>query len=99
MILPFQSSCSVSNDLGQWNSRGVTPHMKGVGMLVRNFELTPKGDRSGHGPSFFWPLKKTTLKHRQMRKLGLYEWSKQKALKMHISKYMYFYVFFAYNPK
>ena len=23
------------------------------GMLVRNFELNPKGDRSGRGPSFF----------------------------------------------
>ena len=26
---------------------------KGCGMLVENFELTPKGDRSGSGPSFF----------------------------------------------
>ena len=39
--------------------------MKGVGMLVGNFELTPKGDRSGRGPSFFLPLKETMLKHRQ----------------------------------
>ena len=31
---------------------GGTPHMKGVWMLVRNFELTPKGDRSGRGPRF-----------------------------------------------
>ena len=44
-----------------------TPHMEGVGMLVGNFELNPKGDRSGRGPSFFWPLKET---------IGLYEWSK-----------------------
>ena len=29
---------------------------------------TPKRDRSGHGPSFFWPLKATMLKHRQMNK-------------------------------
>ena len=29
--------------------------MKGVGMLV--------GDQSGRGPSFFWPLKETILKH------------------------------------
>ena len=34
-------------------------------MLVGNFELTPNGDRSGRGPSFFWPLKGTMLKHRQ----------------------------------
>ena len=32
---------------------GWTPHMKGMGMLVGNFELTPKGDRSGRGRSFF----------------------------------------------
>ena len=32
-----------------------TPHMKGVGMLVGNFELNPKGDRSVLGPSFFDP--------------------------------------------
>ena len=25
----------------------------------------PKGDRSGRGPTFFWPLKETMLKHRQ----------------------------------
>ena len=36
----------------------------------------PKWDRSGRGPSFFWPLKETMLKRREMRKLGLYEWSK-----------------------
>ena len=39
-----------------------TSHMKGVGMLVGNFEL---GDRSGRGPSFFKPLKETMLKHKQ----------------------------------
>ena len=33
---------------------GGTPHMKGVEMLVGNFELNPsKGDRSGRGPNFF----------------------------------------------
>ena len=36
---------------------GGTPHMKGVGMLVGNLNLTPKGDQSGRGPTFFWPLK------------------------------------------
>ena len=34
---------------------GGTPLMKGVGMLVGNFELNPKEDRSGRGPSFFDP--------------------------------------------
>ena len=33
--------------------------MKGVGMLVGNFELNPR-DRSGRGPSVFCPLKGTT---------------------------------------
>ena len=36
---------------------GGTPHMKGVGMLGGILNQTPKGDQSGHGPSFFWPLK------------------------------------------
>ena len=44
---------------------GGTPHMKGVRMLVGNFELTPKGRRSGRGPSFVWPLKEIMLIHRQ----------------------------------
>ena len=26
--------------------------MKGAGMRVGNFELTPKGDQSGRGPTF-----------------------------------------------
>ena len=39
--------------------------MKGVRMLVGNFELTPKGRRSGRGPSFVWPLKEIMLIHRQ----------------------------------
>ena len=29
--------------------------MKGAGMLVGNFELNPKGDQSGRGPTFFEP--------------------------------------------
>ena len=37
---------------GVGGGAGATPHMKGVWMLVGNFELTPKGDRSGHGPRF-----------------------------------------------
>ena len=33
---------------------GGIPHMKGVGMLVGNFELNgPKGEQCGRGPSFF----------------------------------------------
>ena len=39
--------------------------MKGVGMLVEILNYTPKGDRSGRGLSFFWPLKETMLKQRQ----------------------------------
>ena len=47
---PFFSSLGTKS-----MSRGVgeTPHERGVGMLVGNFELNPKGDRSGSGPSFF----------------------------------------------
>ena len=41
--------------------------MKGVGMLVGNFELNPKMNRSRRGPSFLGPLKETILKHRQMK--------------------------------
>ena len=33
--------------------RGRPPPMKGVGMLIGNFELIPKRDQSGRGPSFF----------------------------------------------
>ena len=33
--------------------RGRTPHMKGVGMLVGNLNLTSKGDQSGRGPTSF----------------------------------------------
>ena len=40
--------------------------MKGEGMLVGNFELTPKGDQSGRGPSFFVP-QETILKQRQIK--------------------------------
>ena len=42
--------------------------MKGVGVLV--------GNDLGVAQAFFGSLKETMLKHRQMRKLGLYEWSK-----------------------
>ena len=38
---------------GRLPGGGGTSHMKGVGMLVGNFGLNPKGDRSGRGPSFF----------------------------------------------
>ena len=46
---------------GSSRGGGETPHMKGVGMLVGNFELNPRGDLSGRGPIFFCPLKETTL--------------------------------------
>ena len=40
---------------------------KGWGCSSEVLNKTPKGDRSGRGPSFFWPLKETMLKHRQMK--------------------------------
>ena len=35
-----------------WGGGG-TPHMKGVGMLVGNLNLTSKRDQSGRGPTSF----------------------------------------------
>ena len=32
---------------------GGDSHMKGAGMLVGNFELTPKGAQYGHGPTYY----------------------------------------------
>ena len=40
---------------------------KGWGCSSEVLNKSPKGDRSGRGPSFFWPLKETMLKHRQMK--------------------------------
>jgi len=37
-------------------------HMKGTWMLVGKFKLTPKGDQSGPGSGFIYPLKETMLK-------------------------------------
>ena len=48
------------------SSRGELRIWKGWG--CRSSEIlnyTPKGDRSGRGPRFFWPLKETMLQHRQ----------------------------------
>ena len=42
-----------SNAIEKGNNPGGTPHMKGAGMLVGNFELNPKGDRSGVAQAFF----------------------------------------------
>ena len=36
-----------------WGGGGGTPHMKGVGMLRGNLNLTSKGDQSGRGPTSF----------------------------------------------
>ena len=45
---------------------GETQHMKGVGMLVGNFELNPlKKTDVGVAQVLFLPLKETMLKHRQ----------------------------------
>ena len=33
----------------------VAPHMKGVGMLIRNFELNPKETDLGIAQAFFYP--------------------------------------------
>ena len=48
-------TAAIISNIVHWGG-GEAPHMKGVGMLVGNFELNPKGDRSGRGPSFISPL-------------------------------------------
>ena len=46
-----------------WNPGG-TPHMKGVGLLVGNFELNPSRRPISAWPKLFLTLKETMLKHR-----------------------------------
>ena len=41
---------------------GGTPHMKGVGMLVGNFELNPKRRPIWAGPKLFLTLKRDRVK-------------------------------------
>ena len=48
---------------------------KGWGCSSEILISTPKGDRSGRGPSFFWPLKETMLKHRQYIYIYFYTFS------------------------
>ena len=50
-----------TNSRGGWELR----IWKGWGCSSEILNETPKGDRSGRGPSFFWPLKETMLRHRQ----------------------------------
>ena len=71
--------------------------MKGVGMLFGNFELNPLRRPIRAWPKLFLTPKETIFKHRQMRKLGLYEWSFFLIENIHI-KYIFLY-FFACNPK
>ena len=43
---------------------GGTPHMKGAGLLVGNFELNPSRRPISAWPKLFLTLKETMLKHR-----------------------------------
>ena len=52
------------------SSPGGNSHIKGAGMLVRNFKLNPKGDQSERGPTFFWPLKAISLNFDLIHKLS-----------------------------
>ena len=72
---------------------GGSAYQRGCSSEIVN--KTPKGDRSGCVPRFFWSLKEAMLKHRSMRKLVLYEWSKWNELKIYNIKYifLYFYIF------
>ena len=50
-------------------------HKKGAGKLVGNFELNPlKGDQSGRGPTFFWPLRETMLNFNFMNRVNKTNW-------------------------
>ena len=50
-------------------------HKKGAGKLVGNFELNPlKGDQSGRGPTFFWPLRETILNFDFMNRVNKTNW-------------------------
>ena len=51
---------------------GGTPHIKGGGMLVGNFELTPKGDRLGRDRSFFFLTPKRDQKNIHIKYILLY---------------------------
>ena len=67
--------------------------MKGVGMLVKKFWIKLlKETGLSVAQAFLWSLKEAMLKHKQMRKLGLYEWSKWNELKTYISN-INFYIF------
>ena len=51
----------------QWSGIRRLRIRKGWGCVSEILNHTPKGDRSGRGPSFFWPLKETMLKHKQYK--------------------------------
>ena len=62
LVLSQENACNITPK----ETPGGTPHMKGVGMLVGNFELNPQKETDlGGAQAFFDPLKETMLKHRQ----------------------------------
>ena len=60
---------------------------KGWGCSSEILNSTPKGDRSGSGPSFFWPLKETMLKHRQYIYIYIYFFSRATLNETFTAKY------------
>ena len=73
-------------------SLGMTPGEDSVyewgGDARRKFWIkAPKGDRSGSGPSFFWPLKETMLKHRQYIYIYIYFFSRATLNETFTAKY------------
>ena len=83
----FTSFCAVPNNLNVWKRLpGGTPIWKGRGYSSEILTLTPKGDQSGRGPTFFH-LQETFLNFDYMNRVNIANW-----------KYIFLY-FLTYNPK
>ena len=62
-------------------TQGGNPIWKGWGCSSEILNWTPKGDKSGHGPTIFWPLKETILNFDYMNQVNKMNW-----------KYIIFYI-------
>ena len=83
----FTSFCAVPNNLNVWKRLpGGTFIWKGRGYSSQILNLTPKGDQSGRGPTFFH-LQETFLNFDYMNRVNIANW-----------KYIFLY-FLTYNPK
>ena len=62
-----ENMISLGESYGSFKLPGGDSHMEGTGMLVGNFDFTPKRDQSRRGRSLCRPLKETRLKYRQIK--------------------------------